>query len=187
MRSFATKILSSFLPLCFHLLILFCKTSPSSDTRDRRIVARYTFTRRRRAPKTTVVCLDEMNTSNVLPSDHSQQINVPPSNHSSAAQQTSESVSVLESHVEDHYPHTTENEDPAEIGGGFEGIGPRPVRFKIRIADLDYYMVEPGPLDIDSCQFLPSACPVLKVPVVRVYGANEAGQKTCLHIHQVSC
>ncbi|KAK3811816.1 MAG: hypothetical protein J3Q66DRAFT_286513, partial [Benniella sp.] len=27
-------------------------------------------------------------------------------------------------------------------------------------------------------------CPVLKVPVVRVYGSNEAGQKTCLHIHQ---
>ncbi|KAF8940450.1 DNA polymerase zeta [Dissophora ornata] len=60
----------------------------------------------------------------------------------------------------------------------------RPVRFKIRISDLDYYMVEPGPLDLDISRFLPPSCPVLKVPVVRVYGANEAGQKTCLHIHQ---
>ncbi|KAI8606147.1 hypothetical protein EDD21DRAFT_425628 [Dissophora ornata] len=45
-------------------------------------------------------------------------------------------------------------------------------------------MVEPGPLDLDISRFLPPSCPVLKVPVVRVYGANEAGQKTCLHIHQ---
>ncbi|KAG0330369.1 DNA polymerase zeta [Dissophora globulifera] len=60
----------------------------------------------------------------------------------------------------------------------------RTVRFKVRIADLDYYMATPGPLDLDSCQFLPPNCPVLKVPVVRLYGSNEAGQKTCLHIHK---
>ncbi|KAI1320530.1 DNA polymerase zeta [Mortierella claussenii] len=61
----------------------------------------------------------------------------------------------------------------------------RPVRFKIRVADLDYYMAEPGPLDLDICPFLPPNCPVLKVPVIRVYGANESGQKTCLHVHRV--
>ncbi|KAG0258762.1 DNA polymerase zeta [Mortierella polycephala] len=61
----------------------------------------------------------------------------------------------------------------------------RTVRFKIRIADLDFAMVAPGPLDLHACQFLPPHIPVLKVPVIRIYGANEAGQKTCLHIHQV--
>ncbi|KAF9574465.1 DNA polymerase zeta [Mortierella alpina] len=60
----------------------------------------------------------------------------------------------------------------------------RPVRFKIRIADLDFAMMPPGPLDMDTCQFLPPHIPILKVPVIRVYGANEVGQKCCVHIHQ---
>ncbi|KAG0078985.1 DNA polymerase zeta [Linnemannia elongata] len=46
-------------------------------------------------------------------------------------------------------------------------------------------MAPPGPLDVQECQFLPSHIPVQKVPVIRIYGANEAGQKTCVHIHQV--
>lgn len=59
-------------------------------------------------------------------------------------------------------------------------------RFKNRIADLDYTMAPPGPLDVQGCQFLPAHIPVQKVPVIRIYGANEAGQKTCVHIHQVN-
>ncbi|KAG0296197.1 DNA polymerase zeta [Linnemannia gamsii] len=46
-------------------------------------------------------------------------------------------------------------------------------------------MAPPGPLDLHGCQFLPQHIPVQKVPVIRIYGANEAGQKTCVHIHQV--
>ncbi|CAO3569276.1 unnamed protein product [Mortierella alpina] len=46
-------------------------------------------------------------------------------------------------------------------------------------------MMPPGPLDMDSCQFLPPHIPILKVPVIRVFGANEVGQKCCVHIHQV--
>ncbi|KAK3840796.1 MAG: DNA polymerase zeta subunit [Linnemannia gamsii] len=46
-------------------------------------------------------------------------------------------------------------------------------------------MAPPGPLDLQTCQFLPPHIPVQKVPVIRIYGANEAGQKTCVHIHQV--
>ncbi|KAF9292312.1 DNA polymerase zeta [Mortierella alpina] len=61
----------------------------------------------------------------------------------------------------------------------------RPVRFKIRIADIDFAMMPPGPLDMDNCQFLPPHIPILKVPVIRIYGANEVGQKCCVHIHQV--
>ncbi|KAF9965079.1 DNA polymerase zeta [Mortierella alpina] len=61
----------------------------------------------------------------------------------------------------------------------------RPMRFKVRIADLDFAMMPPGLLDMDSCQFLPPHIPILKVPVIRVFGANEVGQKCCVHIHQV--
>ncbi|KAG0270384.1 DNA polymerase zeta [Actinomortierella ambigua] len=56
--------------------------------------------------------------------------------------------------------------------------------FKVRIADIDHYMAAPGPLDLAFCQFLPPKVPVAKVPVLRVFGANEAGQKCCLHIHR---
>ncbi|KAG0245565.1 hypothetical protein B0O80DRAFT_502930 [Mortierella sp. GBAus27b] len=114
-----------------------------------------------------------MNTSNILPPDIF-----------GSPQQTSESLPLLEDHVENDRPQVSQPRDPEDIGVESGEVRTRPVRFKIRIADLDYYMAEPGPLDIDSCQFLPPMCPVLKVPVVRVYGANEAGQKTCLHIHQ---
>lgn len=112
-----------------------------------------------------------MNTFNTLPSVST-----------TSAQQADGDVSHAEGDFEGHGRKTADNADVLEITGGTET---RPVRFKVRIADLDYYMAEPGPLDIDSCQFLPPICPVLKVPVVRVYGSNEAGQKTCLHIHQV--
>ncbi|KAG0078495.1 DNA polymerase zeta, partial [Podila epicladia] len=60
----------------------------------------------------------------------------------------------------------------------------RPTRFKSRIADFDYSMQVPGPLDLHACQFLPPHIPVIKVPVFRIFGANEAGQKCCVHIHQ---
>ncbi|KAG0353539.1 DNA polymerase zeta [Podila minutissima] len=60
----------------------------------------------------------------------------------------------------------------------------RPTRFKSRIADFDYSMQVPGPLDLHACQFLPPHIPILKVPVFRIFGANEAGQKCCVHIHQ---
>ncbi|KAF9115818.1 DNA polymerase zeta [Mortierella sp. AM989] len=83
-----------------------------------------------------------------------------------------------------HNSQEPQHKNPPEVDSGSTGLVTRSVRFKIRIADLDYYMAEPGPLDLDTCQFLPPHCPVLKVPVVRVYGANEAGQKTCLHIHR---
>ncbi|XP_071956758.1 DNA polymerase zeta catalytic subunit-like [Antedon mediterranea] len=52
----------------------------------------------------------------------------------------------------------------------------------VRIVTADTYMSEPiADLDITYSDF--RGCDVKRVPVVRVFGATPAGQKTCLHIH----
>ncbi|KAF9315501.1 DNA polymerase zeta [Podila horticola] len=80
----------------------------------------------------------------------------------------------------------TSHQDTTSIPLEFDRVdsSARSTRFKSRIADLDYSMQVPGPLDLHACQFLPPHIPVLKVPVFRIFGANEAGQKCCVHIHQ---
>ncbi|TFK89962.1 hypothetical protein K466DRAFT_574493 [Polyporus arcularius HHB13444] len=47
---------------------------------------------------------------------------------------------------------------------------------RVRINQIDYTVVPPGPLDNS---ILP------RVPVIRIYGDSSLGLKTCLHIHQV--
>ncbi|RPD62939.1 hypothetical protein L227DRAFT_584639 [Lentinus tigrinus ALCF2SS1-6] len=47
---------------------------------------------------------------------------------------------------------------------------------RVRINQIDYTVVPPGPLDNS---LLP------RVPVIRIYGDSSLGMKTCLHIHQV--
>lgn len=86
-------------------------------------------------------------------------------------------------------PGHTGRQDTSSIPLEFEQVNEnaRTTRFKSRIADFDYSMQVPGPLDLHVCHFLPPHIPVLKVPVMRIFGANEAGQKCCVHIHQVSC
>lgn len=44
-------------------------------------------------------------------------------------------------------------------------------------------MAEPGPLDRSYTPF--SDEKLSKVPVLRIFGSTKAGQKVCLHIHQV--
>ncbi|EIN13737.1 hypothetical protein PUNSTDRAFT_117429 [Punctularia strigosozonata HHB-11173 SS5] len=46
----------------------------------------------------------------------------------------------------------------------------------VRLNNIDYYLAPPGPLDNST---LP------RVPVIRVFGNGNVGQKTCVHIHQV--
>jgi DNA polymerase zeta len=53
----------------------------------------------------------------------------------------------------------------------------------IRIVNLDYYSTEPGPFDHTLTPF--SDQELKKVTVLRVYGTTFAGQKVCVHIHQV--
>ncbi|XP_052020506.1 DNA polymerase zeta catalytic subunit isoform X2 [Apodemus sylvaticus] len=56
--------------------------------------------------------------------------------------------------------------------------------FSVRIVTADYYMASPLP-GLDICQSPVTQLPVKKVPVVRVFGATPAGQKTCLHLHGI--
>ncbi|XP_021512883.1 DNA polymerase zeta catalytic subunit isoform X2 [Meriones unguiculatus] len=56
--------------------------------------------------------------------------------------------------------------------------------FSVRIVTADYYMASPLQ-GLDTCRSPLSQLPVKKVPVVRVFGATPAGQKTCLHLHGI--
>ncbi|XP_028903006.1 DNA polymerase zeta catalytic subunit isoform X1 [Ornithorhynchus anatinus] len=56
--------------------------------------------------------------------------------------------------------------------------------FSLRIVTADYYMGSPLQ-GLDSRRSPLSRAPVPKVPVVRVFGATPAGQKTCLHLHGI--
>ncbi|XP_026173816.1 DNA polymerase zeta catalytic subunit isoform X2 [Mastacembelus armatus] len=56
--------------------------------------------------------------------------------------------------------------------------------FSVRIVTADYYLASPiKNLDVCYSEFRESD--VNKVPVVRIFGATPAGQKTCLHLHGV--
>ncbi|XP_062857832.1 DNA polymerase zeta catalytic subunit isoform X2 [Trichomycterus rosablanca] len=56
--------------------------------------------------------------------------------------------------------------------------------FSVRIVSADYYMTRPLQL-LDVCYSHFRETEVQKVPVVRIFGATPAGQKTCLHLHGV--
>uniref|UniRef100_A0A8B9FKV4 DNA polymerase zeta catalytic subunit n=1 Tax=Amazona collaria TaxID=241587 RepID=A0A8B9FKV4_9PSIT len=56
--------------------------------------------------------------------------------------------------------------------------------FSVRIVTADYYMGSPLP-GLDPCQSHFREAPTKRVPVVRVFGATPAGQKTCLHLHGI--
>ncbi|XP_073076870.1 DNA polymerase zeta catalytic subunit isoform X2 [Manis javanica] len=56
--------------------------------------------------------------------------------------------------------------------------------FSVRLVTADYYMASPL-RGLDVCQAPRSQAPVRSVPVVRVFGATPAGQKTCLHLHGI--
>ncbi|XP_051144572.1 DNA polymerase zeta catalytic subunit [Andrographis paniculata] len=56
--------------------------------------------------------------------------------------------------------------------------------FSVRIVSIDYYTATPIPgLDTSYSTFHGGR--VKEVPVIRIYGSTPAGQKTCLHVHQV--
>ncbi|XP_020492360.3 DNA polymerase zeta catalytic subunit [Labrus bergylta] len=56
--------------------------------------------------------------------------------------------------------------------------------FSVRIVTADFYLASPVK-DLDVCYSEFRESDVKKVPVVRIFGATPAGQKTCLHLHGV--
>ncbi|KAJ8008958.1 hypothetical protein DPEC_G00083820 [Dallia pectoralis] len=56
--------------------------------------------------------------------------------------------------------------------------------FAVRIVTADYYLASPVK-DLDVCYNEFRESDVKKVPVVRIFGATPAGQKTCLHLHGI--
>ncbi|CAN9507584.1 unnamed protein product [Ophioblennius macclurei] len=56
--------------------------------------------------------------------------------------------------------------------------------FAVRIVTADFYLSSPVK-DLDVCYSEFRESDVRRVPVVRIFGATPAGQKTCLHLHGV--
>ena len=60
---------------------------------------------------------------------------------------------------------------------------PASTTFSVRIVSVDTVMAKPIPnVDICYSPFVGSA--IQAVPVIRIFGATPAGQKTCLHLHK---
>jgi hypothetical protein len=64
-------------------------------------------------------------------------------------------------------------------------INNKPI-FSLRIVSLDYYLAPPiQGLDVSFSSLEGTAVDL--VPIIRVFGSTPAGQRVCLHLHQVLC
>ncbi|XP_023293724.2 DNA polymerase zeta catalytic subunit isoform X1 [Lucilia cuprina] len=61
---------------------------------------------------------------------------------------------------------------------GAEGI------FSLRLVIADFYMEKPVP-GLDACYSEFRGKEIKRVPVIRIFGPNAQGQKTCMHVHGV--
>lgn len=58
--------------------------------------------------------------------------------------------------------------------------------FSLRIVNVDYYLAKPNPELGDLVHSSFSGSAIEHIPVVRIFGSTPAGQKCCLHLHNVS-
>ncbi|SNX82906.1 probable catalytic subunit of DNA polymerase zeta UPR-1 [Melanopsichium pennsylvanicum] len=57
--------------------------------------------------------------------------------------------------------------------------------FRVRLINIDHILTLPTPLDRTSCAFNSEGVPLRRVPILRIFGATPAGQRVCLHIHNI--
>ncbi|XP_065368468.1 DNA polymerase zeta catalytic subunit [Calliphora vicina] len=56
--------------------------------------------------------------------------------------------------------------------------------FSLRVVIADFYMEKPVP-GLDACYSEFRGKEIKRVPVIRIFGSNAQGQKTCMHVHGV--
>ncbi|KAJ9477968.1 DNA polymerase zeta catalytic subunit [Pseudozyma hubeiensis] len=57
--------------------------------------------------------------------------------------------------------------------------------FRVRLINIDHILTAPTPLDRTQCAFNAEGHTLRKVPILRIFGATPAGQRVCVHIHNV--
>ncbi|EST07879.1 DNA-directed DNA polymerase, family B, multifunctional domain protein [Kalmanozyma brasiliensis GHG001] len=57
--------------------------------------------------------------------------------------------------------------------------------FRVRLINIDHVLTIPGPLDRTQCAFNAEGLTLRKVPILRIFGATPAGQRVCVHVHNV--
>ncbi|KAL9045742.1 MAG: hypothetical protein Q9214_001265, partial [Letrouitia sp. 1 TL-2023] len=96
-------------------------------------------------------------------------------------------VTILDSRRDICYRHAFKTAEKKECMLLFEPLSSRPAMdsFRVRLNCLDYYLSMPTEFDpeLPKSRVPSDEQSLTKVPVIRVFGATETGQKVCAHVH----